>query len=213
MTTKTMKKQLLAAALCAACVTSASAKTLTVGIDLSGSNPLLRHENFAFMASQYLAQEISGLSNGDVVAIKTFGARGEVSNLLSGSYTVSRRMKPQKIASQVATYVNALSELTQTGQASTNLLAWMEFTSGFQCDLGSSVIVVTDAVESSSVVDGVKFVEGKQGLPEPDVDLTGCDVTFWGVGAGLPYSGVKTVRKEWRRWVESSGAAFNAIVP
>jgi len=32
---------------------AAQAKTLTIGIDLSGSNPLLAHENFAYQASHY----------------------------------------------------------------------------------------------------------------------------------------------------------------
>ena len=40
---------------------TAQAKTLTIGIDLSASNPLLSHKNFAHIASQYVTSEITKL--------------------------------------------------------------------------------------------------------------------------------------------------------
>jgi hypothetical protein len=192
---------------------SASATTLTIGIDLSGSNPLLSHENFAYMASQYASDEINKLKNGDVVVVKTFGGREDVHNILTGSYTISRRLKSEKIASAVAGYLQSLPSQTEKSQSSTNLLAWLEFGSGFNCNENSHILLITDALESSSTLDGNSFLQGKKGLPKPDVDLTGCHITFWGLGAGFPPASVKFIRNEWRSWSDQAGASFSAIIP
>lgn len=191
----------------------ASARTLTIGIDLSASNPLLTHDNFAYMASKYARDEINKLENGDVVTVQTFGGRENVDNILSGSYTISRRMKSEEIAGAVAAYLQSLPSQTEQSQSSTNLLAWLEFGSGFNCNDKSQILLFTDAVESSSMVDGNAFVQGKEGLPKPDVDLTGCHITFWGLGAGFPHASVKFIRNEWRSWSDQAGASFSAIIP
>ncbi|CAA0107144.1 Uncharacterised protein [Halioglobus japonicus] len=208
-----MKKTVAVTLLGALLSLGANAKTLTIGIDLSGSNPLLRHENFAYMAAQYASHEINTLNNGDVVTVKTFGGREDVSNILSGSYTLSRRMKAKKIADEVAGFLQSLPAQTEQSQSSTNLLAWLEFGSGFDCNDDSRILVITDALESSSMLDGTSFLQGKQGLPKPDVDLTGCHITFWGLGAGFPHASVKFIRNEWRTWSETAGASFEAIIP
>ena len=56
-----MKTQLRMTALAASIALAApavEARTLSVGIDMSGSNPLLAHENFAYSAAQYVTGEI-----------------------------------------------------------------------------------------------------------------------------------------------------------
>ena len=209
-------KTTLAIAIVLACSIYAmgvNAKTLTLGIDFSGSNSLLRHANFAHAASQYVEKEITALKNGDVVTIKTFGSRADVANLLSASFTITRKTTPQKIAAAVSQYLQSLPQRDGIEQSSTDLLAWLEFTSGFACDEGSQVIAITDAVESSSVVQGGQFLRGQQSLPEPGVDLTGCEVTFWGLGAGLPHANVRFVRDEWGAWMDKAGASFTAVIP
>ncbi len=189
------------------------AKTLTIGIDLSGSNPLLAHKNFAYIASQHVTTEINKLKNGDIVQVKTFGSRTVPGNILNPSLQISRRMKPAKVAGVVAQYIQSLPEQKDVAQSSTNLVAWLEFTSGFNCTDNSLVLVVTDGIESSSYVDGNQFIQGKKGLPKPDVDLNGCTLTFYGLGAGLPPQAVKNIRNEWMRWAEQAGAPFTAIIP
>ena len=205
-------KPLLTAMLCALPLTSIGA-TLTIGIDLSGSNPLLLHENFAYGASQYAASEILKLKPKDVVRIKTFGARNNAANVLSTTIIVSRKMRTKKIAKIVARYIQSIPKQADISQSSTNLIAWLEFTSGFNCADQGRVLVITDGLESSSYVDGKKFLTGKQGLPKPDVDLKGCALTFYGLGAGWRPRSVKFVRKEWTHWSEKAGARFTAIIP
>ncbi len=189
------------------------AKTLTIGIDLSGSNPLLTHQNFAYGAAEHTASVIGALKSGDNVVVKTFGARGEANNLLNHRIEISRRMKPAKAAGIVAQYILSLPSQKNASQASTNLIAWLEFTSGFNCPDSGEILVITDAVESSSFLDANDLLSGKKGLPEPDVDLKGCALTFYGVGAGFAPQSVKIVRNEWRTWAKKAGADFSAIIP
>jgi len=189
-----------------------SAKTLTIGVDLSGSNPLIRHENFAHSASQYIDKEIAKLKNGDVVILNTFGSRNNASNLLTSEYIVSRRSKPSKISAAIGAYLRSLPAKKELVQNSTNLLAWMDFTGDFNCSEQSRIIVLTDGLESSELVDFQAFINGKASLPEPENDLNGCAVTFYGLGAGIQPTYVKNVRKAWRDWSKKAGASFNAII-
>lgn len=188
-------------------------KTLTIGIDLSGSNPLLTHENFAYGASQYVGNAISALKSGDIVQIKTFGARADAKNLLAQRITVSRRNRPEKIAEIVSQFVRSLPEREATAQSSTNLVAWLEFTSDFDCAEAGEILVITDGLESSSYVDAKDLISGRKALPAADVSLKGCALTFYGLGAGWKPQEVKTVRKAWRQWAEQAQTEFNAVIP
>lgn len=198
---------LLTSSLCA------HAKTLTIGIDLSGSNPLLSHENFAYSASRYIGREIVKLKTGDSVQIKTFGARGEAQNLINQQLTISRRLKPAKVAQLVENYIRSLPGQKDIQQSATNLIAWLEFTNGFACKASSNILVITDGLESSSYVSGKALLAGKKKLPTPDVDLSGCTLTFYGLGAGWSAQHVKRIRNVWRDWAKQAGASFNAIIP
>ncbi len=192
---------------------TAQAKTLTIGIDLSGSNPLLAHKNFAYIASQYVTAEINKLNNGDIVHVKTFGSRTDALNLLNPTFKILRKMKTKKVAGIVAQYIQSLPEQVDAAQTSTNLVAWLEFTTGFNCTDAGQVLVITDGIESSTYVDGNQLLQGKKGLPKPDVDLKGCTLTFYGLGAGSPPQAVRNIRNEWMRWAEQAGAIFTAIIP
>lgn len=192
---------------------SAQAKTLTIGIDLSGSNPLLSHGNFAYMASQYVTTEINKLQNGDIVQVKTFGSPDNASNVLMPTFEISRRLKTKKVAGIIAQYIQSLPEQKDIAQPSTNLIAFLEFTSGFNCADNSQVLMITDAIESSSYVGGNQLLQGKKGLPKPDIDLKGCLLTFYGLGAGFPPQAVRILRNEWTRWSEQAGATFTAVIP
>tara|TARA_R110002110_G_scaffold75756_3_gene200071 strand:+ start:86 stop:709 length:624 start_codon:yes stop_codon:yes gene_type:complete len=190
-----------------------SAQTFTLGVDLSGSNPLLRHGNFAHVASQYVSQEIHRLKDGDVVVIKTFGATANARNVLSNRYVITRKLKASKIAAIVARYLQSLPAQTDASQNQTNLIAFMEFTS-FGCREGrAQVLLITDGLEYSELVDGNKLLNGKQGLPPAEVELTGCDVTFYGLGAGFSPTSIRFLRNEWRNWFKPTGANFVAVIP
>lgn len=206
-------KKILVTTLACLMAGTVSAKNLTIGIDLSGSNPLLSHTNFAHGAAAHVHAAISALKPGDVVQLKTFGARDSALNLRQHRVTISRHNRAPKVAGQVAQYIRTLPEQTKTGQSSTNLIAWLEFTNGFDCQRDGQVLVITDGLESSSYVDAKDLLSGKKTLPAPDVDLKGCALTFYGLGAGWPPKDVKRVRKAWQTWADQAGATFTAIIP
>jgi len=206
-------KTVLVTAATMALALDASAKTLTIGIDLSGSNPLLVHENFAYSASTYVSGEITKLKSGDSIQVKTFGARNDAMNLINQRIVINRRNRPEKVAQIVGQLVRALPERANIEQSSTNLVSWLEFSDGFGCDQSSEILVITDGIESSSYVGGKDFIEGKKGLPAPDVNLVGCTLTFYGLGAGLQPQYVKTIRKAWMKWSDKAGVTFKAVIP
>lgn len=190
-----------------------SAKTLTIGIDLSGSNPLLMDQNFASGAAQYIYDEINALKVKDEVQILTFGARDSRQNLLSNRVVLSRKNRPKKVAAQMKQFVQTLPKATELSQNSTNLIAWLEFTRGLNCASDGQIIVLTDGIESSTLVDANQFVRGETPLPEPEVDLSGCSLTFYGLGAGFPPQSVRHVRNSWSAWAKDAGSRFDAIIP
>ena len=208
-----MKQLLATIGLWTALMSAAAAKTLTIGVDLSGSNPLLIHPNFAHIAASHVGDQISKLRDGDVINIRSFGARGEAVNLLNQRIVLSRRVTARAVAEALRRYLKSLPEDASVAQGDTNLLAWLEFTSGFDCNNEGSLIVLTDGLESSKLVDARALLAGDVGLPEPQVDLAGCSVTFYGLGAGLPPTPIRHLREEWQSWITKSGAAFTAIIP
>lgn len=194
---------------------SASARTMTIGIDLSGSNPLLIHQNFADQAARHVENAILALKPGDTVNLQSFGAREDARNLVRRSVTLDRRNRPQKIAQEVGRYLRSLPGLNSEGQSSTNLLAWLEFGTAFDCAKDGQIIVITDALESSSRVNAQRLIDGKAHLPNPDpnAQLKGCALTFYGLGAGWQADTVLRLRSEWTRWAKKAGMDFTPVIP
>ncbi len=206
-------KLILIAAVLTLLSSTVSARTLTIGLDLSGSNPLVSSKEFAYGASLYVSKEIMKLKNRDVVVLKTFGSRSAKGNLITNEYVLTRRLKPKKVAGIVSAYINSLPSQTDISQGSTSLVSWLEFTSGFDCENESHILAISDAIDSSSATDSKALESQKDWLPEPDVSLKGCKLTFYGLGAGMPYNYVKTIRNEWRDWSQKAGANFDAVIP
>lgn len=186
--------------------------TLTIAFDKSASNPLLSDPNFAASAAEYAAELVGALKEGDTVRIRNFGARDVASNMLDQEFVISRRLRPQQAAAAVASYIASLPQQAAQAQSSTNIVAFLEFDSGLDCENGGKVHLLTDGVESSTYVSSQSFLDGSQSLPTPDVDLTGCHVEFYGLGAGLPPQSVRFMRKEWTNYVTAAGGKFTSIV-
>ena len=204
-----VKALALSAALAAS---TAHAKTVTIAIDLSGSNPLLVSAEFAAGAADYAARRIAQLEDGDKVRIKTFGARGSAANALDQVLEISRRQRAPKVAAQVQRFTSSLPQQQAKAQAATNIIATLEFDSGLDCAGGGEVLLLTDGVESSEYVNAQRFAAARQKLPKPDVDLKGCRVTFYGLGAGLPAPSAKFIRGEWNAWIAAAGAEFSSEI-
>ena len=211
-----MRKTLLLIAIGIALIvaaTTARSKTLTAALDLSGSNPLISDPNFAHGAAAYLHKEIAQLKAGDTVRLVTLGSRQASQNLRYQEIVLGRRSRPNDVANTIAEIIRSLpAHAAAHQQSATNLLAFLEFTGGFGCADKGRLVVLTDGLESSSLISGEDLATGKKPLPKPDVDLSGCHITFYGLGAGWQPQTVKTVRKAWQSWSDAAGATFDAVI-
>lgn len=192
---------------------TASAANLYLAIDVSGSNPLLTHENYAYVAANFVAEKIAPLRSGDKVEVQTFGARGAPANMLNQTYEISRRVRPDTLADLMAQYIRALPKRKDIAQGATEILGWIELHPDFGCEQGSQILILTDGLESSHTVQAQKLADGKATLPDPDVALSGCSLTLYGLGAGMPTPMAKNIRTAWQAWAKKSGADFHAVIP
>ncbi len=192
---------------------SSSAETLTVGLDLSLSNPLVKDSAFSQTAAQYVAHHIKGMKDGDKIRIKTFGSRDNAANFNTKEKTISRHGSA-KMARAVAQYIQHVVKDNSNTQKSTNIVAWLEF-NDFDCANNGKIIALTDGIEASSYVDPNALLDGKKDLPAPDeyAKLKGCDVVFYGLGIGWQPQQVKTLRKQWSRYFKQAGSTFSVIIP
>lgn len=194
----------------------AFAKTLTVGIDLSSSNPLISSEKFAQSAAILVADNIRTLKLGDTVLIRHIGDN-RLDNLHGERIQISRRNRADKVAQTVAQYISGIPKKTYD-QGATRLLAFLEL-QNFGCsDGGGQVILLTDGIENSAEApDAEGLLLGKKALPAPKAGaLSGCDVWFVGLGqsssGSLPVGTVRHLQNAWGNYLKAAGANFTTIV-
>ena len=187
------------------------AKTLTIALDLSGSNPLLIDKTFNQGAVYYVSEAISALKQGDEVNIQTFGDLRDPTNFKQFMLPIKRH-NAKKVARQVAGFIASLPN-QQKAQGSTNLIAWFG-RNQFGCSNESDIIVLTDGIEASEYVDPNKLLNGTQALPKPNefVALSGCRVTFYGLGVGRRDKEVLALRRAWQAYFTQAGATFTAVI-
>ena len=188
------------------------AKTLTIGSDLSQSNPLLQDANFNQQAVSYVVAQIRALKRGDVVVLKTFGGLADSQNFKSKSFTIKRH-NAKKIAKYAAHHITKLASLSEA-QKSTNLVAWLQ-RGRFDCANDSQIILLTDGIEASEYVSPSALLLGKANLPNPNKrhQLKGCEVVFFGLGVGRPDKQNNILLDEWHGYFEKAGVPFEAIQP
>lgn len=196
-------------------VTPASAKTLTVALDVSGSNPLVSDERYAVVAAAYVREQIAALQPGDVVSLHTLADRS-IANFPSEHIQITRQNRADKVGAQIAQFMTTMPSRHFEGQESTNILAFLAF-GQFDCGDGGSVLLVTDGIESSSEMNADRLLDGRP-LPRPDKNLlSGCAVTMFGLGQSAPGGEllpqqIKHIRAAWAAWMTVAGAHFNAII-
>jgi len=189
----------------------ALAKTLTIALDLSGSNPLLLNENFNRRAANFAVQHIDGLEEGDIVELKFIGSLKDAHNFQTFKRTIERHNR-RKIKRDIGRAITTLPHAVQA-QDSTNLVAfWGRNT--FDCSADSQTIVFTDAIESSEYVSANALLSGKATLPKPNefVRIKDCNITFFGLGVGRSDVEALTLRRQWHAFFEAAGASFTAVM-
>jgi hypothetical protein len=191
------------------------AKTLTVALDVSGSNPLVSDARYAQIAAGYVRDKVSALQPGDVVSLHTLADRS-LANFPSERIEITRRNRADKVAARIAQFMATMPTRHFEGQESTNIMGFFAF-GQFDCTQGGEILLVTDGIESSPDMKAERLLAGKP-LPKPDKNLlSGCTVTMFGVGqasAGGQLSPVevKHIRAAWTSWMTVAGAHYNAII-
>jgi len=192
----------------------AFSKTLTIGIDVSTSNPLVTAPSYARVAAQYARDQVRALQPGDIVQVRTFGDRGLV-HFPSERIRLSRQNSADKVADSIARFIAGLPSRPLQGQGSTNIIAFLEF-GQFDCANDGRVLLLTDGIESSSYIDDANLLAGKA-MPPPEKNLlSGCEVTMLGFGqspdGALPPQAIKNARASWAAWMKTADATFNPII-
>ncbi len=193
------------------CSQPVSAKDLVIALDVSSSNPLLTDPTFKRSAALYIANAVAELKSGDRVVIKRVGSLNHSANFAAHTLPIERH-NVKKVAKRVAAYILSLKQSSHA-QGSTNLLAWLG-RNPLSCGDGSRLIMLTDGLEASEYVNPNHLLSGKQALPAPSefVKLSGCSVSFYGMGVGLLDAQTNRLRRAWQRYFEQAAARFEAIV-
>ena len=152
-----MKKS-LALITCGLLAAPVGAKTLSIGLDVSASNPLLSSESYARNAAVYVRDKIATLQPGDVVVLRTLGDRS-LANFPAERMQITRRDRADKIGTRIAQYIAAIPAKKFEGQGSTNILGYFAF-GQFDCSNGGEVLLLTDGIESSPEMDAERLLAG-----------------------------------------------------
>ena len=189
----------------------AQAKTLTVALDISRSNPLFENSALNGLAANYIHSQVKSLAINDVVSLRYVGSLNDTKSVQKIEKTITHNNKEivTAMASQmvlgVAKHVKA--------HDSTNLLAFFN-RNQFDCQSGGDITILTDGIEASEYVAPKKLLSGEIGLPKPSefVKLKGCTVTFYGMGAMRSDAELNRLRHQWYTFFKAAGATFKAIV-
>lgn len=191
-----------------------SAKTLTLGIDMSESNPSVVSDEAAAAAGALAYREITALQLGDFVHVRRFGERG-AKNMPSQQLQITRRVRAPAVASSVKEYITQLPSKSTQRDNQTNILAFLELGSGFDCANGGRIVLFTDGIEASKTISDKSLLSGKPLPPPTPGFLKGCEVVMFGVGqsadGSLPPSAARHLRNAWADWMKVAGATFTAI--
>ncbi|MFK4753130.1 hypothetical protein [Oceanobacter antarcticus] len=191
--------------------TPVAAKDLHILIDASLSNPMLIDTAFNKRAATFAVQLISQLKQHDTVKLQTFGSLQSTDNFDVKALQVSRHNQ-KKVAGAVAGYLMSLPK-TLKPQGSTNALAWFNRNSVDCSKDQHTILIVTDGIEASEYVNPNHLLSGKQALPAPSefVNIRGCEVFMFGVGAGRLDQETSLLRKAWGQYFKQAGASFLAV--
>lgn len=190
------------------------AKTLHIAIDVSASNPMISSVPFAKVISSRVSKQILALPLGDYVSLRTFGHL-KLDNLQQFDVRLTRKAKPEKVARAISKFMNNIPRGGVEPQKSTEIIAQLEWNE-YNCSVGDTILLITDGIEASSLINPNKLLSGEVSLPMPEDEyLKGCNVQMIGIGKSTngswPSVNVKNLLREWKAYMKAAGADFKAI--
>lgn len=186
-------------------------KTLTIGLDVSASAPILKSQIYADLAAERAAQAVRGLTFGDTVIVQKFGER-RLDNLRAVRIVITPKARPERVSAAIAKLIRDMPGAGTQGQQWTNIARFLTV-GRFGCEAGGEVLLITDGIESSQAVNAKQVLAGRAALPAPDAGmLKGCTVTMFGLGVAadgaLSPGQINALRAAWADWMQIAKARF-----
>lgn len=188
------------------------------GVDISGTSTFLHDPRSANAAGAWVENYVAGLDAPHDLRMVSIGDVGLAHRLIdiAARVTDMRATSAARLAPEFGGYFRSLPGLAAAGQLDVQgTSSILEFFYSLEsvCEMGNATLVLfTDGLEWSSMIDGKAFMEGTVGLPTPDRPfLTGCNVIMHGVGqlkSTFSSDGLEArLVPEWRAFLEAAGAA------
>ncbi|MGF1462354.1 MAG: hypothetical protein ACFB2Z_04180 [Maricaulaceae bacterium] len=193
-------------------------KHVIVALDISASTPLVTNRAFAARAAKAVDRYLADLETGDRFTLGYIGDYGLSSDLQPWEATLSRRTPPIKVRRSTEQLIAGLPSLVTGGRIdraqSTNIVGYIEL-AGYSVDcaqVDTQFIILSDGIESSDRVDGLKLMNGEALLPAvADDRLQGCALVMLGVGQitqGATPMLTQRLVKAWADWAAAAGMTF-----
>lgn len=190
--------------------TEAQAKTVLIGLDLSGSSPLF-DPAFPAKAAQRAHTLITGMEMGDVVAVRTLGEYTTLKNSVFADIRITNRARPDSVARAVGRFITGFGTQAHAVEVEqeTNILGFLDnMVASHPCHGGDvTIIIIGDGLEYSALANSYRMLgdAGAQLPPLPQADFTGCQLEFWGFGYGIDAARVQNLRRMWTTWANAAG--------
>ncbi len=200
-------------------------KLVVFVFDISDSAPVAVDQNIARSAGNTVEAIVANLDPGDRVKLRSLGAAGVAALQINVNVTLGRkaRVRPDRIAPAIGALVRSFPMRVRRGdlkiQVRTNIIGFVEaMAPSLDCENSANRIVIfSDGVEWSTLVNGKELVTGKADLPPPSGPiLKGCIVEMRGLGQQTNKLGTDSrwfplLRRQWARFFQAAGVArFNA---
>ncbi len=156
-----------------------------VFLDVTGSVPLVQNEAYAQRAAASVSSLLANSALlGDTIYLQHIGDRNwDILN--PKSWTTGRKLRVSKLAGGVAEYIAGIPNEKFTVSETSIFFALQ--TAPIQCSPGSTVILLTDGLETGRETNLMDVLSGEKQFATPAREyLKGCSVSL--VGLGIPVS-------------------------
>jgi hypothetical protein len=188
-------------------------RTIVIGVDLSGSNPLVRDDAFAYKVSERLRPVIAGLAPHSRVILRSFGSYNSRANspLTLDILIAPKTARAEDMATLISSVIAGVPQMVRQGrlqtQMSTNIVPFLLNVSRIvDCRaMPTHVFLASDGLEDSQVAN---LQRRSATLPAPQVaPFPGCEeLVILGIGRGLNSpADTERLRGEWAFWAQAAG--------
>jgi hypothetical protein len=188
-------------------------RTIVIGVDLSGSNPLVRDDGFAYKVSERIRPYIANLAPRSRVILRSFGAYNSSANspLTLDILIAPKTARAEDMATLISSVVAGVPQMVRQGrlqvQSSTNIVPFLLNVSRIvDCRaMPVHVFLASDGLEDSQVANLSR--RSATLPPPPGAVFAGCqELAILGIGRGLGSpADTERLRAEWANWARAAG--------